>query len=147
MIWSSLRQLPGWVRLLVLGRFINAAGALAWLYLTVYLVQERGLEPAYAGVIVGANGVGLIAGNLVGGGIGDRFGMKRTLIAGHLGWAALCLTMPVAPVSLLLLVSTLAGAAAGTAHPVGVALVADAVPPEQRRVGIAITRAAITPAS
>lgn len=143
MIWSSLKELPGWVRLLVLGRFINAAGALAWFYLTVYLVQERGMDPVRAGIIVGANGFGLIAGHLLGGTIGDRFGIKPTLIAGYLAWAALCATMLIAPNSLLLLISAASGLSAGAAQPLGVALIADAVPPSQRRVGIAISRAAM----
>ncbi|WP_162908129.1 MFS transporter [Allorhizocola rhizosphaerae] len=143
MIWSSLKQLPTWVRLLVLGRFINAAGALAWFYLTVYLVQERGMAPVEAGVIVGANGAGLIAGNLLGGWLGDRFGIKRVLLIGYAGWAVTCSLMPLAPNAFLLALSALAGLSAGSGHPLGVALVADAVPPEQRRMGIAISRAAM----
>jgi len=134
--------LPGWVRLLVLGRFINAAGALAWLYLTVYLVQERGLEPGLAGIIVGGNGIGVITGNLLGGWFGDRLGNKPTLLAGYLGWAALCLAFPLAGIQYLLPVSIASGFAAGSSQPVAAALVTAAVPPEQRRVGIAITRAA-----
>ncbi len=143
MIWSSLKQLPVWVRLLVLGRFINSAGALAWLYLTVYLVQERGTDPTQAGIIVGANGAGLIVGNLCGGWLGDRFGIKRMLLLAYAGWAVLCAAMPLAPTALLLPISALAGLSAGSGHPLGTALIADAVPPEQRRMGIAITRAAM----
>ena len=143
MIWTSIRQLPGWVRLLVLGRFINAAGALALIYLAVYLVQDRGLEPGLAGVIAGGHGLGVIAGNLLGGWFGDRFGNKPTLLAGYLGWALLCLAFPFAGTSYLLPIALASGFAAGSGHPVGTALVAAAVPPEQRRVGIAITRAAI----
>jgi len=126
-----------------LGRFINAAGALAWIYLTVFLVQERGLEPGLAGIIMGGNGFGMIAGNLLGGWFGDRFGNKPTLLAGYIGWALLCLSFPFAGTPYLLPIAIVAGFAAGSGHPVGVALVTAAVPPEQRRVGVAITRAAI----
>jgi MFS family permease len=143
LIWTSVRELPGWVRLLVLGRFINAAGALAWVYLTVYLVQERGLTPALAGLIVGANGAGMIAGNLLGGWFGDRFGNKPTLLAAYCGWAVLCASFPLAATALLPPISLLSGFAANVGHPVGTALVANAVPPSQRRIGIAITRAAL----
>jgi hypothetical protein len=143
LIWTSIRELPVWVRLLVLGRFINAAGALAWIYLTVYLVQERGLEPSLAGIIMGGNGFGMLAGNLMGGWFGDRFGNKPTLLAGYLGWALLCLTFPIAGTPYLLPIAITAGFAAGSGQPVGVALVTAAVPPEQRRVGVAITRAAM----
>lgn len=143
MIWASIRTLPGWVRLLVLGRFISAAGALAWIYLTVYLVQQRGLDPALAGVIVGGNGLGLVSGNLLGGWFGDRFGVKRALLAGYLGWVVLCVAMPFAPAALLLAVAAAAGFSAGSSQTLGVVLVADAVPPTQRRVGIAISRAAV----
>lgn len=143
MIWTSIRELPGWVRLLVLGRFINAAGALALIYLAVYLVREKGLEPGLAGIIAGGYGLGMISGNLLGGWLGDRFGNKPTLLAGYLGWAVLCLAFPFAATPLLLPIALASGFAAGSGHPVGTALVAAAVPPEQRRVGIAITRAAM----
>lgn len=142
-IWTSIRDLPGWVRLLVLGRFINAAGTLALIYLAVYLVQDRGLTPGLAGIIAGGQGLGVIAGNLLGGWLGDRFGNKRILLAGYLGWAPLCLLLPFAGIPYLLPIALAAGFATGSAFPVGTALVAAAVPPEQRRVGIAITRAAI----
>lgn len=46
---SVIRDLPVWVRWLVLGHFVSALGSLAWLFPTLYLVADRGLGPAAAG--------------------------------------------------------------------------------------------------
>ena len=99
MVWRSLRELPVWVRFFTLGRLIKSTGSLAWLYMAVYLVQERGLDPAAAGFIVGANGVGVIAGSLSGGWVGDRFGIRRTIIVSNVGSAIGVLLVPVVPVA------------------------------------------------
>src|SRR2546430_1573143 len=47
-------QLPGWLKVFMAGQFLNAAGAVAWLYLTLYLVSDRHLDPAHAGLVAAA---------------------------------------------------------------------------------------------
>lgn len=137
---SRFGGLPGWLKLYLLGRFVNAAGALAWLYLTLYLVSDRGLDPQLAGLIAGAYGVGLLLGNLSGGWFGDHFGMRRGVLTGLLSWTALCLVMPVSPVPLLGPVGALAGICVGAVRPMDSALVALTLPVERRREAIALTR-------
>jgi predicted MFS family arabinose efflux permease len=132
--------LPGWLKLYLLGRFVNAAGALAWLYLTLYLVSDRGLDPQHAGLIAAGYGVGMLLGNLGGGFIGDHFGMRRGVLAGLLSWSALCLVMSVAPVSLLGVVGGLAGVCAGAVRPMDSTLVAMTLPAERRREAVALSR-------
>lgn len=139
-IWRRFGQLPGWLKIYLAGRFLSSAGALAWLYLTLYLVADRGLDPQSAGLVAAVYGVGLLAGNLGGGWIGDHFGMRQGVLAGLLGWAVLCLAMAAAPVSLLAVIGGLAGACIGAVRPLDSALMAITLPPDRRREGIALSR-------
>lgn len=141
-LWRSLQALPPWVRALLFGQFVNAAGALAWVYLTLYLVQSRHLTPAHAGLLTGVNGAGIIAGNVIVGWIGDRFGPRRTLVGGLIGWAACCAAVPVTPVSALVPVLVVAGTLGGFARPLMIAVVLGALPGEQRRTAAALWRVA-----
>ncbi|GIH05045.1 MFS transporter [Rhizocola hellebori] len=143
MIWKSLRELPVWMRFFTLGRLIKSTGSLAWLYMAVYLVQERGLEPAMAGFIVGANGVGIIAGSLSGGWVGDRFGIRRTIIVSNIGSAIGAVLVPLVPVGALGFVTATSGFVGAMGFPLGMALVAGSIPPAQRRTGVALSRAAM----
>jgi MFS family permease len=143
MLWRSLRELPVWLRFFVLGRFIKSTGTLAWLYMAVYLVRERGLSPSAAGLIVGVNGAGIIVGGLIGGAIGDRLGIRRTMLISNVGAAAICLLIPVAPVPILPAVTGAGGLIGGMAFPLGMALVAGSIPARQRRAGVALSRAAM----
>ncbi|HCT81535.1 MAG TPA: MFS transporter [Micromonosporaceae bacterium] len=143
MIWKSLRELPVWLRFFILGRLIKSTGSLAWLFMAVYLVHERGLDPTTAGLIVGANGVGIIVGGLSGGAIGDRFGIRRIMILSHLGSALGCLLIPFVPVVALGPLIAGNGLIGGMAFPLGMALVAGSIAPEQRRAGVALSRAAM----
>jgi MFS family permease len=143
MVWKSLRELPPWIRFFTLGRLIRSAGSLAWLYMAVYLVQERGLDPATAGFIVGANGVGIIAGSLSGGWVGDRFGIRRTIIVSNVGSAIGAALVPFIPVAGLAVLTGASGFVGAMGFPLGMALVAGSVAPEQRRTGVALSRAAM----
>jgi MFS family permease len=136
----TIRRLPGWLRVLMIGQFVSAAGALAWLYMTLYLVVDRGVSAPRAGLITAAYGVGVIAGNLGGGWVGDRFGLRRTMLIAVGGWVVCCAAVPFTPVAALPLLIAAAGAIGGINRPVGSALVATAIPAELRRVGIALSR-------
>ena len=139
--WRQVGTLPRWLQALLLGQLVSAAGALAWTFLTLYLVQDRGMGAPEAGVIGAGFGIGLIAGNLAGGSLGDRFGLRRALVAATLGWVVTCVAFPFSPVAALLPLAALAGAASGVSRPLGMAVVLTAVAPEQRRTAAAVTRA------
>jgi hypothetical protein len=49
--WRTARSLPGWLQAVLVGQFVSAAGSLAWIYLTLYLVSERHLTSGQAGVL------------------------------------------------------------------------------------------------
>jgi MFS family permease len=85
-------------------------------------------------------GVGLIAGNLLGGGVGDRIGLRRALLGSLLGWAAICLLVPISAVPVLAPLLVLAGLATGASRPLMSAVVLQALPAERRREGAALGR-------
>ncbi|WP_433020493.1 MFS transporter [Kribbella sp. CA-294648] len=142
MYWRRVAELPGWLKAVMLGQLVSAAGSLAWIYLTLYLVEDRGMSPQEAGFAAAAYGVGLLLGNLSGGWFGDRFGLRRAAVASQLTWAAACLAMPAVPVAGLAVLAAVAGLCGGATRPNLSALVATALPADRRREGIALSRSA-----
>jgi MFS family permease len=140
---AVVRDLPVWVRWLVLGQFASSLGSLAWLFLTLYLVSARGLGTAAAGAAVGVYGVGVILGNLAGGSAGDRFGLRPTALVALTTSAACCLVLPWLPTVALVLVAGTGGFAGGCARPLMSALVAGGLPTSRRREAIALSRSAM----
>jgi MFS family permease len=138
---GRVHELPGWVRALLVGRFLNALGSMAWVFVPLYLVADRGLSTSAAGGIAAAYGVGMIVGNLVGGSVGDRLGLRATLATASLGSAVGCLVVPFAPTGALALVLALTGALGGVSRPVSFALVTGSLPTDQRRQATAWMRA------
>ena len=137
-----LRTAPGWLKALLIGQVVSAAGSLAWLYLTLWLVQSRHLGAGPAGLVTATYGIGSIAGNLFGGSLGDRVGM-RTALASTKGVALLsCVAFPVCPDGALAPLALVTGLAGGMGRPLMSAVVATGMPTELRREAIAWSRAA-----
>jgi MFS family permease len=61
---------------------VNRAGAFAMLLLPTYLTVGRGTSLAVAGLITGGYGAGGAAGTLIGGVLADRWGRRKTYLAG-----------------------------------------------------------------
>ena len=142
MYWRRIAELPAWLRAVMVGQLVNGAGALAWIYLTLYLVEDRGMSAQQAGFAAAAYGVGLVGGNLGGGWFGDRFGLRTAALASQLLWAISCLAMPLVPGPSIAVVAALAGLFGGAGRPNLSALVAISLPAERRREGIALSRTA-----
>ncbi|WP_232828592.1 MFS transporter [Kribbella monticola] len=140
--WRRIGELPGWLKAVMAGQLISSAGSLAWIYLTLYLVQDRGMSAQQAGLAASAYGVGLLFGNLSGGWFGDRFGLRTAAVGSQLAWAAACLAMPVVPTVALPALAAVAGLCGGASRPNLSGLVATALPAERRREGIALSRSA-----
>lgn len=81
---GNLGGLPGTFWYLWTGMLITRAGGFVVLFLSLYLTQERGAGPALAGLLLGAYGVGGMAGSLLSGVLTDRWGRRRTLITAYL---------------------------------------------------------------
>jgi MFS family permease len=140
--WRRVAELPGWLKAVMLGQLVSAAGALAWIYLTLYLVEDRGMSAQHAGFAAAAYGVGLLGGNLCGGWFGDRFGLRTAAVASQLLWAIACLGTPLVPTTGLAVLAAIAGLCGGASRSNLSALVATALPAERRREGIALSRSA-----
>ncbi|MEU4198032.1 MFS transporter [Kribbella sp. NPDC026611] len=142
MYWRRIADLPGWLKAVMAGQLVSSAGALAWIYLTLYLVEDRGMSSQQAGFAAAAYGIGLLGGNLTGGWFGDRFGLRTAAIGSQLLWVVSCVAMPFAPGPSIAGVAVLAGLFGGAGRPNLSALVATALPAHRRREGIALSRTA-----
>lgn len=137
-----MRDIPRVVWILAVGRFVNAAGSFVFTFLFLYLTGPRGLSLGQAGLVSGALGVGMLAGNLTGGWFGDRFGHRRVMLLASTVSGLVTLAMPWTPVALLAVSTALLGYSGATAGTSQGALTALAVPPGDRRRAVAINRAA-----
>ncbi|MFF9239477.1 MFS transporter [Streptomyces sp. NPDC014801] len=138
----GLRDVPRAVWLLAAGSFVNMAVSVTFAYLFLYLTGPRGLDPGQAGLLAGAGGVGLLAGNLTGGWFGDRFGHRPALLASAVTGGLLLAAVPLLPTPALYAALPLAQYAAGAQRAASSALVAVIVPEGARRQAFAVTRAA-----
>jgi MFS family permease len=142
MYWRRVMELPSWLKAVMLGQLVSSAGSLAWIYLTLYLVEDRRMSPQQAGFAAAAYGVGLLLGNLSGGWFGDRFGLRGAAVTSQLTWALACIAMPVVPTPGLAALAAVAGLCGGASRPNLSALVATVLPADRRREGIALSRSA-----
>ncbi len=126
--------LPAAYWYLWLGMLINRVGGFGVLFLSLYLVQRRGMDASAAGLVVGLSGAGGAAGVLAGGVLADRWGRRRTLLACHLLTAGLMLALAFATrLPVIAAVTFLLGAFQSMAGPPLVAAITDVVPPADRQ--------------
>ncbi|GAB7049825.1 MFS transporter [Catenuloplanes indicus] len=90
---SNAGGLPGTFWYLWTGMLITRAGGFVVLFLSLYLTADRGAPPSLAGLLIGAYGVGGMAGSLVSGVLTDRWGRRRTLITAYLAMVATLLAL------------------------------------------------------
>ncbi|NJB87316.1 putative MFS family arabinose efflux permease [Lewinella marina] len=76
----SFSGLPRKVWLLSLVMVVNRSGAMVVAFLSVYLVNSMGYTATDAGWVMGAFGVGGIAGNYLGGLLNDRYGSWHIMV-------------------------------------------------------------------
>ncbi|MFJ2742076.1 MFS transporter [Streptomyces sp. NPDC087440] len=139
---GTFKGIPRAVWMLAFGIFFNAVVAFTFLYLFVYLTDERGLTVPQAGVLSGIGGIGLVAGNFTGGWFGDRFGHRRALLCAAVLSGATLVLLPLIPVAALYGLLPLCNYAQGAVRACNSALVAVTVPDAVRRQGFAVMRAA-----
>ncbi|MGW5200449.1 MFS transporter [Streptomyces spiralis] len=116
--------------------------SVGFVYLFLYLTGPRGLGVSEAGLLSGAGGVGLVAGNFTGGWYGDRLGHRRVLLASAATSGLLLAAVPVLPTTALFLTLPLCEYASGVQRAANSALVAAIVPEGARRPAFAVMRAA-----
>ncbi len=132
--WSTrVGGLPREYWFLWWGTFINRVGTFVQPFLVLYLVRERGVSVATAGLLLSAYGLAGIPGQLSGGVLADRIGRRQTMLAGSLGFAAALMVLGTARSLPLIVIGVLfAGLTADLFRPASSALIADVVPPADR---------------
>lgn len=96
-------------------------------FLTLYLLG-RGASESFAGLLVGAMFLGVVAAQLPVGYIADRCGRGRSLVACLAVLIAGQCLVPVTPLVVLLMVLFVLGAVCGALYPLGLALLGERVP-------------------
>ncbi|NJP92954.1 MFS transporter [Nonomuraea sp. FMUSA5-5] len=125
--------MPRTVWWLVLARAINRLGAFSLGFLTVLITSGFGVGAVAAGAISAAFGLATIPSRLLGGVLADRFGRRRTIVAGLAGCAlaqaGIALSSSVAMVAVF---AVLLGLVFELYEPPSQAMIADAVRPAQQ---------------
>ena len=135
--------LPRMAWILSLVELINRTGTMVIFFLGIYVTQELGYSVIQAGYVLGAWGVGSLAGAYLGGWLCDRIGTHvvqelSLLLTGGL-FVAVSFVHAYLPLLALVFVT---GLASDALHPANGTAMARACPPELRVKGFALNRLA-----
>ena len=126
-------RLPRSVWLLLAARGVNQLGAFSISFLTVLIINDYRAGIATAGLVSAAFGLATIPSRLLGGRLADRLGQRRTILLGLTGCAAAQLGIAAArSLTATALLAVLLGLVFELYEPPCQAMIAEAVPPEQR---------------
>jgi len=132
-VLRAYRELPTTIHILVLGAFVNRAGAFVLPFLALYVSARLGLGPRIASLALGCYGVGSLVGSLAGGQLADRFGRRTVMVSALLGSAVCLVLLSRARSAPAVLAATLfLSLVSDMYRPAGQAFIADLVPVEQR---------------
>lgn len=125
--------LPGTVKLLCVGSFINRAGSFAVLFLTIYVSDQLGFEKTFAANCFGVFGVGSFLASLIGGFLADWVGRKPIMLLGLFGGSAALVSLSFVQDRYLLLLNIFAFALLLDMYrPAANAMISDVISDEQR---------------
>ena len=128
--------------LVVLVSFIdNLGGNTLWPFFTLYVTQRFDVGLTQAGLVLGSFSAFGLIGNMLGGGLTDKFGRKVIIIAGLVFSALSTLSLGlVKEFSMLLPLAVVIGLLSRMAGPAHQAMVVDILPEEKRQEGFGILR-------
>lgn len=130
---NAADRLPKQVKALIVARAVNQLGGFSLAFLTVLLTHDFGASLMAAGVVSAAFGLATIPSRLAGGRLADRWGRRRTIVAGLVGLAVAQLGLAASAGMLTATVcAVLMGLAFELFEPPSQATIADAVPPARR---------------
>jgi MFS family permease len=143
-IWRSLRGLPRDLWLFSFATLINRLGTMAIPFLVLYLTRELGFSAERAGLVLGIYGAGAIVAAPISGRLADRIGGLPIVRASLIGSGLMMLAYPLARSFAAVVALTIAWSLLNeSGRPAILTLVADLVPPEQRKPAYALLRLAI----
>lgn len=137
---ENLRTLPRGAWILFFGTFLNKFGTFVVPFLAIYMTR-LGYSTAQAGLPIAGYGVGTLAACLLGGGLADRIGRRKTIVLSMFSAAVamLCLSQARGLIPIVLF-AALAGLTGELYRPASSALLADLVPAGQRVTAYAAYR-------
>lgn len=145
-VLDALRATPRSVRYLLGGVLLNQLGAFVQTFLVLYLTH-RGYGVDKAGFLLGAYGVGAVAGTVLGGELTSRLGSRNTITMAMTCSAVLVFVIPwlAGPGNypLLLGVVIVLGMMTQSYRPAASALLSDLMPDEFRVMGFSMLRIAM----
>ncbi len=137
-------RLPNQVRVLAAARAVNQLGAFSLAFLTVLLSRSFGASLGVAGAVSAAFGLATIPSRLLGGRLADRLGRRRTILLGLAACALAQLGIATAPdLAVAAGWAVLLGLAFELYEPPSQAMIADAVPAEDRASAYALLTTAL----
>lgn len=145
-MFASIRQIYNdfsrrfW--LVVLVSFIDRLGAnVLWPFFTLYITQKFDVGMTKAGLVLGTFSAFGLIGNMIGGGLTDKFGRKSIILVGLVFSALSTLSLGlVTEFSMLIPVAVGIGLLSRISGPAHQAMVADILPEEKRQEGFGILR-------
>ncbi|MCC6669540.1 MAG: MFS transporter [Planctomycetes bacterium] len=142
--WAGLAGLSRALWLLALATLVNRAGTMVMPFLTIYLVQERGLSTSAAGGMVGVYGLVTLVVAPLAGRISDRVGAPGVMGFSLFGSAVAFAVFPLATGFVGLVAATVFLAVCNEPfRPASMACITDLTTPPQRRAAFALQRLAI----
>jgi MFS family permease len=135
---GAVLSTPGVLVMSVTNAVLTAiqTGVLVFLF-PLYLVNRAGFGPEAVGLLTSVSVLGRLVALWFGGGLSDRWGRMRVLLAGLLGYAAVLGSLPFVSHSALLGAWSLAlGATAGFVAPLPTAVIGDQVLPSLQGLAI-----------
>lgn len=130
---GSLAGLPRQFWWLWTGTLVNRAGAFVLPFLAIYLTRSLGYSTAFAGLVLGAVGLGSIVSSLVAGVLADRLGRRPVLLWSQVATAATLVALGLSTARpWVLVLSAVFGFVGNAPRPAYAAMMADIVRPADR---------------
>lgn len=115
------------------GTLVNRAGAFVLPFLAIYLTRSLGYSTAFAGLVLGAVGLGSMVASIVAGVLADRWGRRPVLLWSQVATALTLVALGFSTSgAAVLALATLFGFFSNATRPAYSAMMADIVPPADR---------------
>ena len=141
-IKDTFNEFPSKFWVLVAAMFVDrVGGTLIFPFFALYITQKFNVGMTQAGVLLGIFSFSGLIGNLIGGGLADRFGRKVMVLFGLIFSALSSVTMGlVDEMAVFYFLAVIVGLLSDIAGPAWQAMIADILPEDQRTEGFGIMR-------